>query len=112
MKAYKLILAIFLGLSNSIQIRVHEEGEPAKEQTLSVKSIMSNEKPEMSQEEFNKLFIREDGLNHILLSDVNKIVAGLQADYPELIKVDTIGTSWQGRPINLVTLDATHYFGK
>ena len=77
---------------------------------LSIKSIISNEKPELNQEEFNKLFIREDGLNHILLSDANRIMAGLQADYPELIKVDSIGTSWQGRPINLVTLDATKYF--
>jgi hypothetical protein len=38
---------------------------------------MSNEKPEMSQEEFNKVFIREDGLNHILLSDVNGLIDSL-----------------------------------
>lgn len=40
------------------------------------------------------------------------ILESLKAEYSDLIKVDSIGTTWQGRPINLVTLDATNFFSK
>ena len=77
MKVHQVILAIFLGACQSVHIKINEEGEPPKIEPMPIKSIISNEKPELNQDEFNKMFIREDGLNHILLSDVNRFIAGL-----------------------------------
>lgn len=34
------------------------------------------------------------------------MIYSLQADYPDLISIKTIGNSWQDRPIELLTLDA------
>jgi len=45
----------------------------------------------MTQEQFDKLFIRKDGLNHILLSDVNKILDNLALEFPDVLTVQSIG---------------------
>ena len=42
---------------------------------------------------------------HIFLSDVNDLIYSMQEDYPDVVSVSTIGSSWEGRPINLVTID-------
>jgi hypothetical protein len=56
-------------------------------------------------EEFNRIFIRRD-LNHLLLSDVGSITNSIQKDFPEIIKVYSIGQTYQERPINVIELDA------
>lgn len=82
-----------------------------EDEPFSIKSLLSSS-GEFDQGEFNKILIRKDGLNHILLSDVEKIIKLLGTEFPDIIKVDSIGESWQGRPIHVVSLDATNYFGK
>ena len=64
---------------------------------------------DMDQTQFDRLFIRPD-LNHILLSDVDRFLDSLAADYPDVVQVSSIGNSWENRPIRLVTLDARSKF--
>ena len=42
---------------------------------------------------------------HIFLSDVNDLIYSMQEDYPDVVSVASIGTSWEGRDINLITID-------
>lgn len=42
---------------------------------------------------------------HIFLSDVNDLIYSMQEDYPDVVSVSSIGTSWEGRDINLITID-------
>ena len=51
------------------------------------------------------LISRPDGLNHLLYSDVNKLLNDLATDFPDQIKVYSIGKSLQGRDINVLELD-------
>ena len=53
---------------------------------------------------FNKLLIRQD-IPHLFLSDVNRLVAGIKNDFPDIVKVDEIGYSWEQRPISMLTID-------
>ena len=50
------------------------------------------------------LISRPDGLNHLLLSDVNTLLSDIQTDFPELAKVYSIGKSSGGRDINVLEL--------
>lgn len=51
-----------------------------------------------------ELISRKDGLNHLLLSDVNLLMASIQADFPDLAKMYSIGKSYEGRDINILEL--------
>jgi hypothetical protein len=53
---------------------------------------------------FNKLLTRPD-IPHVFLSDVNKLIAGIQKDFPNIVKVDEIGYTWEQRPISMLTID-------
>ena len=33
-------------------------------------------------------------------------MAQLQSEFPEVVKIESIGTSWQNRPINMMVIDA------
>jgi hypothetical protein len=97
------IFSIFINVIAAIKIK-DKEDEP-----FSIKKLLSTS-GEFDQSEFNKVLIRKDGLNHILLSDVNVLTNALATEFPDIIKVESIGETWQGRPINVVSLDATNYF--
>jgi hypothetical protein len=64
-----------------------------KEELFSIKNLLSSS-GEFDQGEFNKLLIRKDGLNHILMSDVDRIVKALATEYSDIIKVESIGETW------------------
>ena len=74
---------------------------------LSMKQILSSYPGtnNITAEEFNRFLIRKD-LNHLLLSDVQAITKSLETDFPEVIKVYSIGQTYQERPINVIELDA------
>ena len=63
----------------------------------------------LGENEFAQLFIRPDGLNHLLLSDSERVMQDLQQQFPEVVKIESIGTSWQNRPINMMVVDARDY---
>ena len=99
----KRILTILVGATYSIKVKeISEKG-------YSVKSVLAGGGVDMDQTQFDRLFIRPD-LNHILLSDVDRFLDSLAADYPDVVQVSSIGNSWENRPIRLVTLDARSKF--
>ena len=55
------------------------------------------------------LISRPDGLSHLLMSDVDTLMADIQTDFPDLAKVYSIGKSTSGRDINVLELS---YDGK
>lgn len=67
---------------------------------------MNNSGPVFTQQEFERILTRRDGLTHILLSDVENITKSLQTDFNDIIKVRSIGKSWEGKDINVIELDA------
>jgi len=52
-----------------------------------------------------ELISRKDGLNHLLLSDVNNLLMSIQHDFPDFAKVYSIGSSFEGRDINAIELN-------
>lgn len=60
---------------------------------------------------FKQLLVRDD-LNHLLLSDVNKLVQHIAVEFPDVVKLKTIGTSWQERPLYMLEIDARDFLNK
>lgn len=81
---YKLI---FLGLVSSRSIR---------------EVLQSDE--HFSQDMFKELLTRPD-IPHIFLSEANKLISGLQSEFKEVVKVHSIGSTWENRPMQMITLD-------
>ena len=52
------------------------------------------------------LISRPDGLNHLLMSDVDALLADIQTDFPDIAKVYSIGKSSGGRDINVLEISA------
>lgn len=52
-----------------------------------------------------QLLVRDD-LNHLMLTDVNKLIMKIAKEFPEFVKLSTIGESFEGRPMYMLTLDA------
>ena len=58
-------------------------------------------------EDFSENIIkRDDGLSHMLLSDVNNLMLSIVHDFPEIAKSYSIGKSYEGRDINVIELTA------
>lgn len=70
---------------------------------IKVKEILESSNS-FDQNMFDKLLTRND-FEHIFLSDVNDLIYSMQEDYPDVVSVSSIGTSWEGRDINLITID-------
>jgi carboxypeptidase T len=51
-----------------------------------------------------ELISRKDGLNHLLLSDVNALMQSIAHDFPEIAKTYSIGKSFEGRDINVIEM--------
>lgn len=56
-------------------------------------------------DEFSRFLVRKD-INHLLLSDVSAITKSIEKDFPDVVKVYSIGETYQKRPINVIELDA------
>ena len=54
---------------------------------------------------FSELLTRKD-LSHLLLSDIESMMDKMAAEFPDMIKVSTIGKTWEGRDIRVLELDA------
>lgn len=70
---------------------------------MEIREILESS-PKFDDKIIKKLLVRHD-LNHLMLTDVNKVVAMIAKEFPEIVKLSTIGTSWGGRPIVMITLD-------
>ena len=55
------------------------------------------------------LLVRPD-IDHIFLSDVQRILKGIEKDFPEVAKLTSLGKTWENREIHLLTLDAAGVF--
>jgi hypothetical protein len=84
-----LLFLVILGVSMTFAIRL-AEAPPA----FSIKDILSNMGgySEMKQEEFDKIFIRPE-INHMFLSDVDRVLDSLAKDFSDVVKVSSIGQS-------------------
>ena len=59
----------------------------------SVKDILASDKT-FTNDMFKQLLVRPD-IPHMFLSDVNKLIGGIKNDFPDIVKVDEIGYSWE-----------------
>jgi hypothetical protein len=53
-----------------------------------------------------KVLSRKDGLNHLLLTDTNKLMQKITDEYPKYAKMTSIGKSFEGRDINMLEITA------
>jgi hypothetical protein len=74
---------------------------------MSIKQILSSYPgtTNITVDEFSRFLIRKD-LSHLLLSDVDAITKSIEQDFPDVVKVYSIGETYQKRPINVIELDA------
>lgn len=54
---------------------------------------------------YESFISRPDGLNHLLLSDVNRLMERMASEFPDNVKLNSIGKSFEGRDINYIELD-------
>jgi len=57
---------------------------------------------------FSKLLTQKQGqgLTALFHSDIELMMDSLQHDFPEIVKVSSIGKSFEGRPIKVMEVDA------
>lgn len=64
---------------------------------------------------YEKLLTRPEGKDGqrgqtcLLYSDIQRMIQSIQAEFPEVIQLSSIGKSFQGRDIKLITLDAREF---
>jgi len=75
---------------------------------VSVKSVLEGN-PEFDASVFKMLLVRPD-IDHIFLSDVEKLLNGIQNDFPEVSMLTSLGKTWEDRDIHLLTLDGAGVF--
>ena len=82
---------------------------PSKSTGLtSVKTILEDH-PDFDASLFKMLLVRPD-IDHIFLSDVEKLLNGIQNDFPEHVKLTSLGKTWEDRDIHLLTIDGAGVF--
>ena len=69
-----------------------------------IREVMELYSDEFDDNMIKELLVRKD-INHLMLSDINKLIAKLADEFPEFITLGTIGESWEGRQLNMLTLD-------
>lgn len=45
----------------------------------------------------------------MLLTDVNNLMNQMEKEFPEVISISSIGSTWEHRDISVITLDATKF---
>ena len=53
---------------------------------------------------FKKLLLRE-GLNHLLLPEIDDLTMSLARDFPDLITIKSIGKTWEQRDIKMIEIN-------
>jgi hypothetical protein len=77
------------------------KGVPPFEGYIAVKEkLKSIATSQITQELLN----RPDGLHHLLLSDSQNLLKSLVYDFPDICSLLTIGTSVEGRPLNVLQI--------
>lgn len=51
-----------------------------------------------------------EALGFLLYSDMINLMNSMQKDFPEIFTLEEIGKSYEGRPIQMLTMDARTYF--
>lgn len=54
------------------------------------------------EEIVSEVMTRKDGLNHLLLSDVNLLMKSIAHDFPDFASTYSIGKSFENRDINVI----------
>ena len=60
--------------------------------------------PNFDENMIKQLLIRHD-MNHLFLKDVYDLIQELETEFPEVVKVNKIGESWEKRDILEMTVD-------
>jgi len=82
-----------------------KEGEAAPELPFKGYIAIKDKLKETPVEQFSyEIIQRTDGLNHLLLSDVNALMQSIAHDFPDIAKTYSIGKSFEGRDINVIEL--------
>lgn len=82
-----------------------KEGAPAPELPFKGYIAIKDKLKETPVEQFSyEIIQRTDGLNHLLLSDVNALMQSIAHDFPDIAKTYSIGKSFEGRDINVIEL--------
>ena len=88
-------------LVNAINIRKSEpvvDKVYAFNENKSIKSILTENKGDFSADLFELLLTRKE-ISHVFLSDIDKIQNMLVNEFPEVVKLKSIGQTWNARPI-------------
>ena len=83
---------------SAFQVRMEEGG--------TVRSVLEDYKTDFAQGIFNSLLQKDAELSHLLYSDLVALEQRIVMDFSDVVSQQSIGTSWQGREINVLTLDA------
>ena len=75
--------------------------------SLKLRQILEKS-PVFDEDMFKQLLVRKD-LNHLLLSDINKLVHAMAKEFPEVIKLKKIGHTRENRDITLIVIDARNH---
>lgn len=109
----KNLLTIFLSslsVHSGQAIKVGSEAEALSSFQLRMKgsgSVRSAlDEPEFGQPIFDALLQKDGELAHLLYSDIVALEQRIAMDFQDVVSIQSIGTSWQGRDINVLTLDA------
>lgn len=70
---------------------------------ISVREVLASS-PEFNENLIKRMIVRHD-MNHLLLSDVNKLIAKIALEFPDVVQLSTIGQSWEGKNIYMLTVD-------
>lgn len=106
MKGFAIFIMVVCQLVGAIKIK-QTRLPPTKLPKGEKLQTLFKGQPNMTMEIFEKLLMDWGGLNHILLEDVNELIDMIQHEFPLYVKTETIGESWQHRPIKVIELDAT-----
>ena len=97
----------FLTLALLGALNLNEVQGATYSQLSSVKKILQSDKT-FSEDVFKQVLVRND-LNHLLMSDVNLLIMQLKEEFPEFIKVKSIGKTWADRKILMFEIDAREH---
>jgi hypothetical protein len=75
--------------------------------SLKLRQILEKS-PVFDEDMFKQLLVRKD-LNHLLLSDINKLVYAMAKEFPEVVRLKKIGHTRENRDITLIVIDARHH---
>jgi hypothetical protein len=70
---------------------------------VTIREVLASS-PNFDENLIKHILVRHD-LNHLLLTDVHKLIAKIAQEFPEVVTLSSIGSTWEGRPILMLTVD-------